>query len=55
MAVTIKSEHEIELMREAGRILAIVLTENVKRLSEVMIVYHHSSIIRDFLHQYVHQ
>ena len=58
MAVTIKSEHEIELMREAGRILAIVhdeLAENVKRLSEVMIVYHHSSIIRDFLHQYVHQ
>ena len=27
MAVTIKSEHEIELMREAGRILSIVHDE----------------------------
>ena len=30
MAVTIKSEHEIELMREAGRILAIVHDELAK-------------------------
>ena len=30
MAVTIKSEHEIELMREAGRILAIVHDEMAK-------------------------
>ena len=30
MSVTIKSEHEIELMREAGRILAIVHDELAK-------------------------
>ena len=30
MSVTIKSEHEIELMREAGRILAIVHDEMEK-------------------------
>ncbi len=30
MAVTIKSEHEIELMREAGRILSIVHDEMAK-------------------------
>ena len=30
MSVTIKSEHEIELMREAGRILAVVHDEMAK-------------------------
>ena len=30
MSVTIKSEHEIELMREAGRILSIVHDEMAK-------------------------
>ena len=49
MSVTIKSEHEIELMREAGRILAAVhqqlgkeikpgmSTKDVDRLGEEMI------------------
>jgi len=30
MSVTIKSEHEIELMREAGRILSIVHDDMAK-------------------------
>lgn len=70
MAVTIKSEHEIELMREAGRILAIVHDELAKiirpgvstfeinrKCEEIIRSYdsHHSLIIRDFRHLCVHQ
>ena len=52
MAVTIKSEHEIELMREAGRILAIVHEELHKYLapglSTLDIDRRGTEIIRDF-------
>ena len=33
MSVTVKSKHEIELMREAGRILGTVLNELEKECS----------------------
>ena len=36
MAVTIKSEHEIELMREAGRLLAIMHEELHKEIKPGM-------------------
>ena len=34
MAITIKNEHEIALMRESGRLLALVHEEMRKELSE---------------------
>ena len=36
MSVTIKSEHEIELMREAGRLLAIMHEELQKEIKPGM-------------------
>ena len=52
MAVTIKSEHEIELMREAGRLLAIMHEELHKEIKPGMstwdIDHLGETIIRDF-------
>ena len=52
MAVTIKSEHEIELMREAGRLLAIMHEELHKEIKPGMstwdIDHIGETIIRDF-------
>ena len=36
MAITIKNEHEIALMRESGRLLALVHEEMRKELKEGM-------------------
>ena len=44
MAVTIKSEHEIELMREAGRILAIVHDELAKIIRPGAVSYTHLTL-----------
>lgn len=52
MSVTIKSEHEIELMREAGRLLAIMHEELHKEIKPGMstwdIDHMANTIIRDF-------
>ena len=52
MAVTIKSEHEIELMREAGRLLAIMHEELRKEIKEGISTWEINRIadtmIRDF-------
>ena len=52
MSVTIKSEHEIELMREAGRLLAIMHEELQKEIKPGMstwdINHMADTIIRDF-------
>lgn len=52
MSVTIKSEHEIELMREAGRLLAIMHEELQKEIKPGMSTWdiNHiaDTIIRDF-------
>ena len=52
MAVTIKSEHEIELMREAGRLLAIMHEELQKEIKEGISTWEINRIadtmIRDF-------
>ena len=52
MAVTIKSEHEIELMREAGRLLAIMHEELQKEIKEGISTWEINrladTMIRDF-------
>ena len=52
MSVTIKSEHEIELMREAGRLLAIMHEELQKEIKPGMSTWDINqmadTIIRDF-------
>lgn len=71
MSVTVKSKHEIELMREAGRILGTVLKElekeckpgvttyHINKIGDEMIkatdVYHHFMDIRDIQPLYVYQ
>ena len=45
MAVTVKSEKQIALMREAGRLLAMTH----ERLSVISVAYRISRIIMDFL------
>lgn len=40
MSVTVKSKHEIELMREAGRILGTVLNELEKECKPGVTTYH---------------
>ncbi len=49
MAVAIKSQHEIELMREAGRILALTHEELRKNLKPGMSTYDIDKIGEDFI------
>ena len=44
MSVTVKSKHEIELMREAGRILGTVLKELEKECKPGVTTYHINKI-----------
>ena len=47
MAITIKNEHEIALMRESGRLLALVHEEMRKELKEGMTTKDIDQICRD--------
>jgi len=52
MAITIKSEKEIEIMREAGRILAIVHEEMAKAVKPGVSTWHINKIGEDVIKSY---
>ena len=52
MSVTVKSKHEIELMREAGRILGTVLNELEKECKPGVTTYHINKIGDEMIKRY---
>ena len=52
MSVTVKSKHEIELMREAGRILGTVLNELEKECKPGVTTYHINKIGDEMIKSY---
>ena len=52
MSVTVKSKHEIELMREAGRILGTVLKELEKECKPGVTTYHINKIGDEMIKSY---
>ena len=52
MSVTVKSKHEIELMREAGRILGTVLKELEKECKLGVTTYHINKIGDEMIKSY---
>ena len=52
MSVTVKSQREIELMREAGKILGTVLNELEKECKPGVTTYHINKIGEEMIKRY---